>query len=159
MFVKLIILILALGSTGVTVLSVRQSRLVASNEMTQSRMRIRALERKTMDLRAQIASKITPSHIQTMLESTLGDDFENALVEITDRKIDILDPIDLEQGTSDPATDSAFDQGDQLVDLSTPIDAELGNADTPDEAVHIQTPNYWTLDDGTRVYLLNPIQD
>ena len=151
MFVKLIILIFALGSTGVTVLSVRQSRLVASNEMTQSRMRIRALERTTMDLRAQIASKITPSQIQTMLESTLGDDFDNAFVEITDRKIDILDPIDLEPETSNPETHSS----DQLVESTGFIETENGVEDPVD----IQAPNYWTLDDGTRVYLLNPIQD
>ncbi|MFK7759309.1 MAG: hypothetical protein AB8C13_05115 [Phycisphaerales bacterium] len=161
MFVKLIILILALGSTGVTVLSVRQSRLVASNEMTQSRMRIRALERTTMDLRAQIASKITPSQIQSLLESTLGDEYENALVEMTDRKINILDPIDYERGASDsapdgtPSTASGRDADQSLSFNAQTVDSETGIED----AVDIQAPDYWTLDDGTRVYLLNPIQD
>ncbi len=126
MFVKLIVLILALGSTGVGVLSVRQSRLVASNEMTQARMRSRDLDRRSMELRAQIAASITPDQIRAMI----GDEIDSAMTDQTQRRIDLLDPYE-------PET-----IGDELVD-DMPV--QLGAID----------PEYWTLDDGTRIYVLD----
>ena len=122
MFVKLIVLILALGSTGVGVLSVRQSRLVASNEMTQSRLRSRELSQRSMELRAQIAGRITPDEIRAML----GDEFNTAMTNETQQRIDLLGTI----GPEPAVEDSDMEQ--------EPIE-----------------PGFWTLDDGTRVYLVN----
>ena len=118
MFVKLIVLILALGSTGIGVLSVRQSQLVASNETTQSRMRSRELSQRSMELRAQIAEQITPDQIRAML----GDELESTLIDQTNNNIDLLDH-------SEP----------------DPINADEVQSD---EA------QYWTLDDGTRIYVV-----
>ena len=125
MFVKLIVLILALGSTGVGVLSVRQSRLVASNEMTQARMRSRDLDRRSMELRAQIASSITPDQIRAMI----GDEIDSSMIDQTQRRIDLLDPYE-------PEINQDEHDGDVPVDLG------------------VIEPDYWTLDDGTRVYVL-----
>ncbi len=127
MFVKLIVLIVALGSTGVGVLSVRQSRLVASNEMTQSRMRSRQLTQRSMELRAEISQRITPDQIRAML----GGDLESTMVDQTYHNIKLLDP-------SEPEPEVADDQ-DQSDVLSE------------DDSEH-----YWTLGDGTRIKIINP---
>lgn len=118
MFVKLIVLILALGSTGVGVLSVRQSRLVASNEMTQARMRARHLDQRSMELRAQIAQRITPDQIRAML----GDELDSSMTSQTNRRIEVLDP-------------------EPMMPDSNAVQDET-------------EPEYWTLDDGTRLYLI-----
>ena len=127
MIVKLIVLILELGSTGVGVLSVRQSRLVASNEMTQSRLRSRELSQRSMELRAQIAERITPDEIRAML----GDEFEDSMTNETQHRIDLLDPADLEPVVED--------------------------SDVEQESVEKESsePGFWTLDDGTRVYFVH----
>ena len=127
MFVKLIVLIVALGSTGVGVLSVRQSRLVASNEMTQSRLRSRQLTQRSMELRAQIAQNITPDQIRAML----GDDATSEFVDQTHHNIQLLDPREPEP-----------EQIDEL-------------QETEQEFVE-PNDNYWTLEDGTRIRVLNP---
>lgn len=134
MFVKLIVLICVLGSTGVGVLSVRQSRLMVSNEMTQARMRARELDRRGMELRAQIAERVTPEKLRALL----GDDFETTLVGETTRRIEILDPEVFE-----PIFEDELDPvvGDR-------IDAHQ------EDSLSLNDPEYWTLDDGTRVYIL-----
>lgn len=129
MFVKLIVLILALGSTGVGVLSVRQARLETSNEMTQSRLRSRELTQRSMELRAQIAERITPDQIRAML----GDQLDRSMVNQTHHRIELLDPRDPE-----PAVAAAEEATDPI----------------PQEAV--DQPNFWTLDDGTRVIVIDP---
>ena len=138
MFVKLIVLICVLGSTGVGVLSVRQSRLMVSNEMTQARMRARELDRRGMELRAQIAERVTPEKLRALL----GDDFETTLVGETTRRIEILDPEVFE-----PIFEDELDPvvGDR-------IDAHQ------EDSLSLNDPEYWTLDDGTRVYIL-PSED
>tara|TARA_R110002096_G_scaffold173781_5_gene348529 strand:+ start:172687 stop:173085 length:399 start_codon:yes stop_codon:yes gene_type:complete len=129
MFVKLIVLILALGSTGVGVLSVRQARLETSNEMTQSRLRSRELTQRSMELRAQIAERITPDQIRAML----GDQLNNSMVNQTHHRIELLDPRDPE-----PAIAAADETTDAI----------------PEEVA--DQPNFWTLDDGTRVIVIDP---
>lgn len=134
MFVKLIVLICVLGSTGVGVLSVRQSRLMVSNEMTQARMRARELDRRAMELRAQIADRVTPEKLRALL----GDDFETTLVGETTRRIEIIDPMVFE-----PILD---DELDPIVDDQ--VDAQ------EQDSKSLNDPEFWTLDDGTRVYIL-----
>lgn len=127
MFVKLIVLIVALGSTGVGVLSVRQSRLVASNEMTQSRMRSRQLTQRSMELRAEISQRITPDQIRDML----GGDLETTMVDQTHHNIKLLDPSEPEPEVTDETIQPAAIIADD-------------------------TDNYWTLSDGTRIKIVNP---
>ncbi len=141
MFVKLIVLILALGSTGIGVLSVRQSRLVASNEMTQSRLRARVLDQKSMELRMQIAQSVTPDQIRAML----GQEIDSVMVDQTQRRIDLFDPVDFES--------SVDDTNDAQVQVQAQVQAQV---QVQVQADPIQAePHYWTLDDGTRVYVLD----
>ncbi len=142
MFVKLIVLICVLGSTGVGVLSVRQSRLMVSNEMTQARMRARELDRRAMELRAEIADRVSPEKLRELL----GDDYETELVDETTRRIEILDPEVFE-----PMHD---DELDQVIDEQALQD----QSSLVEESQQIEEPSYWTLDDGTRVYIL-PSED
>jgi len=135
MFVKLIVLILALGGTSVGVLSVRQSQLVASNEMTRARMRARELDRRSMELRGQIASSVTPDQIRLMLEGRAD------LVDETQRRIDLLDPFEPERVDDVPGL-----QEEQLPAVGGEV--AFGEA--------LGRDDYWTLDDGTRVYVVNP---
>lgn len=148
MFVKLIVLICVLGSTGVGVLSVRQSRLMVSNEMTQARMRARDLDRRGMELRAQIAERVTPEKLRALL----GDDFDSTLVEETSRRIEILDPEAYE-----PVQDQELDQLDHVVSAADPNPDGAAETDSI-EPTPLDDPGYWTLDDGTRVYIL-PSED
>ncbi len=142
MFVKLIVLICVLGSTGVGVLSVRQSRLMVSNEMTQARMRARELDRRAMELRAEIADRVSPEKLRELL----GDDYETELVDERTRRIEILDPEVFE-----PMHD---DELDQVIDEQALQD----QSSLVEESQQIEEPSYWTLDDGTRVYIL-PSED
>ena len=142
MFVKLILLILALGSTGVGVLSVRQSRLIASNEMTQARMRSRDLDRRSMELRAQIARSVTPDQLRALL----GDEVDGSLVDETQRRIDLLDPVHRE-----PVPESA-----PAPEVVEPLDADFVIVGSELESSgQERVPDYWTLDDGTRVYVVD----
>lgn len=135
MFVKLIVLICVLGSTGVGVLSVRQSRLMVSNEMTQARMRARELDRRAMELRAQIAERVTPEKLRELL----GEELDSSLVGETTRRIQILDPEVFEPVLIDDRFESGVqDQGDPVAS----------------ESASLEDPGFWTLDDGTRVYIL-----
>lgn len=135
MFVKLIVLILALGGTSVGVLSVRQSQLVASNEMTRARMRSRELDRRAMELRGQIAASVTPDQIRLMIEG------RDELVDETQRRIELLDPFEPERM-------------DDVAGLSKEQLPEAGGEVAFGES--LGRDDYWTLDDGTRVYVVNP---
>lgn len=70
MFIKLIVLILVVGSSGVGVLSVRQSRLQAAHETAETRLRIRKLENRTSELKSLIAERATPSRVVSALEAS-----------------------------------------------------------------------------------------
>lgn len=70
MFIKLIVLILVVGSSGVGVLSVRQSRLQAAHETAETRLRIRKLENRTSELKAAIAERATPGRVVSALEAS-----------------------------------------------------------------------------------------
>jgi len=70
MFIKLMVLILVVGSSGVGVLSVRQSRLQAAHETAETRLRIRKLENRTTELKAAIAELATPGRVVSALEAS-----------------------------------------------------------------------------------------
>jgi len=56
-------MILVFGSSGVGLLSVRQSRLQAAHEMAEARLRVRLLEEQAGEIRTQIAAKCTPDRV------------------------------------------------------------------------------------------------
>ncbi|MEQ8769862.1 MAG: hypothetical protein RIB60_05060 [Phycisphaerales bacterium] len=67
MFAKLVALILALGACGGGTLAMRQSRLQAAHELTETRLRLREHEERLLRLRAEIASQTTPPAVGEML--------------------------------------------------------------------------------------------
>ncbi len=69
MFIKLVVLILVCGSSGVGVLSVRQSRLQAAHEMAEARHRTIRLEEQAGEIRSQIAQACTPDRVVEMLNN------------------------------------------------------------------------------------------
>ncbi len=59
-FAKLVVLVIGVGGSAVGVLALRQSRLQAAHEAAEARLRMRAHTERTMELRAQIARRVTP---------------------------------------------------------------------------------------------------
>ena len=71
MFAKTCCVIVAVGAFGCGLLAMRQGRLQAASELTQTQLRISKLDKQLWDLRAQIATQTTPMAIEQMA-STLG---------------------------------------------------------------------------------------
>jgi hypothetical protein len=59
-FAKLVVLVLAVGGSAVGMLALRQSRLQAAHEAAEARLRMRAHAERLMDLRAEVARRVTP---------------------------------------------------------------------------------------------------
>lgn len=66
MVAKLCVMILAIGATAVTVLSLRQDRLRAVNALARTQQRMYEHDRTLFALRVQIAERITPERVQQM---------------------------------------------------------------------------------------------
>lgn len=66
MFAKTCCVIVAVGAFGCALLAMRQARLQAASELTQTQLRISKLDRNLWDLRAKIAEQTTPTAIETM---------------------------------------------------------------------------------------------
>lgn len=69
MFVKLVVLILVFGGTGIGVLSVRQSRLQAVHEMAESRHRALQLNEQAGEIRSLIVRSSTPQRVHQIMAS------------------------------------------------------------------------------------------
>jgi len=70
MTAKLAVTILAFGLMAAAMLSTRQSRLQAAHEVTEARLRIRAHDERLLELRAEIAGRVSPARVREMLEET-----------------------------------------------------------------------------------------
>ncbi len=66
---KLVVLILVCGSSGVGLLSVRQSRLQAAHEMAEARHRTQRLNEQAREIRTRIAQACTPDRVVALLEA------------------------------------------------------------------------------------------
>ena len=66
MFSKLAVLIVGVALTASCLLAARQMRTQAAHELAQARLRVMRLDNERWKLRAEIASRITPEHIQEM---------------------------------------------------------------------------------------------
>ena len=134
MFIKLVVLILVCGSSGVGLLSVRQSRLQAAHEMAEARLRIRQLEEQAGELRAKIAKASTPDRIAEMLEDQQG--YQHAVQNIASLKQD-------------------GQQGEQYIE-PTVVYSEVEPDPIPDDTIDapVDDENVWILNDGSRVILL-----
>ncbi len=67
MFGKCVLVILAVGVTGCTLLALRQSRLQAASEMVRIQLDIRNQDEELWLLRTQIAQQITPEQVRQMM--------------------------------------------------------------------------------------------
>jgi hypothetical protein len=65
-FAKLVVVVLALGACGCTLLAMRQSRLQLASELTQTQLRINHADERLWALRAQIAARVRPDEIERM---------------------------------------------------------------------------------------------
>lgn len=63
LFAKMVVLVLAVGGTAVGVLALRQSRLQAGHEAAEARLRMRVHAERTMELRSQIAARVSPERL------------------------------------------------------------------------------------------------
>ena len=68
MILKFVVMIVVCGSSGIGLLSVRQSRLQAAHEMAQARQASHRLDEQAGEIRAQIAQAYTPERVAAMLE-------------------------------------------------------------------------------------------
>lgn len=69
MFAKIVALILSLGIVACALLAVRQGRIQAFHELTQTRLRIKRQDEQILLLRTRIASLVTPEHVHEMAAS------------------------------------------------------------------------------------------
>ena len=70
MATKLAVVIVALGLIAAALLSMRQSRLQAAHEVTAARLRIRVHDERLLKMRGEIAARVTPEAVRTMLKET-----------------------------------------------------------------------------------------
>jgi hypothetical protein len=66
MFAKLAVLIVGIALTASCLLAARQMRTQAAHELAQARLRVMKLDNERWKLRSDIASRITPEHVQEM---------------------------------------------------------------------------------------------
>ncbi len=66
---KLVVLILVCGSSGVGLLSVRQSRLQAAHEMAEAGHRTQRLDEQAREIRTRIAQACTPDRVVALLKA------------------------------------------------------------------------------------------
>ena len=155
MFIKLIVLILVCGSSGIGLLSVRQSRLQAAHEMAKARHQCRSLDEQAGEVRAQIAEAYTPKRVAELLGSLDGYSpvIHHRAPPMADERSDgqaefepsMTQVISVHSVDEDAAANTAIDQ-DQLI-LGVPSES------TP--SVAIDNERIWVLDDGTRVIFID----
>ena len=131
MFIKLVVLILVCGSSGVGLLSVRQSRLQAAHEMAEARHRTLVLEEIVGELRASIAQISTPDRVAELLESFDG------YAPAVHQRATLVNP-------------------NAILELQS---RDQSDAPTSDQTHWIDRPvrdeHAWTLSDGSRVIVID----
>lgn len=65
---KLAVMVLGVGGSAVGMLALRQSRLQAAHEAAEARLRMRTHAERTMDLRAEVARRVTPEALARYAE-------------------------------------------------------------------------------------------
>jgi hypothetical protein len=67
MTAKIAVVVVAFGLIAAGLLSTRQSRLQAAHEVTAARLRIREHDERLLELRSQIAARVTPGSVRALL--------------------------------------------------------------------------------------------
>ncbi len=158
-FLKLVVLILVLGSSGVGMLSVRQSRLQAVHEMAEARHRIRRLSEQAGEVRTLISQSCTPDRVHAMLTDpgAYRPAIHNpARIELAPRTIEAM----VDQGAQTPGTREPEPKpvpGPALAPAQDRV-AQGETAPAPNaqgERVWIdpqgRSHHIWMLEDGSRV--------
>jgi hypothetical protein len=63
-FAKLVVLILSVGACACVLLAARQVRVQAAHDLADARLRVMQRDNELWELRARIASRVTPANIQ-----------------------------------------------------------------------------------------------
>ena len=66
MFAKVAVLIACIGLGACALLAARQMRTQAAHELAEARLRLMQRDNELWRLRAQIASRVTPEHVQQL---------------------------------------------------------------------------------------------
>ncbi len=156
MFIKLVVLILVCGSSGVGLLSVRQSRLQAAHEMAEARHRTQRLSEQISEIRAQIAQACTPDHVNAMLLAQR----EQMLADQPGYDPAIHHPAQFEYRTRS-SSEPELIAGDTPAEIQSETVVTIGTRpvavpapEQPEEPVEESAEEPWVLDDGTRVILI-----
>ncbi|MGV6815079.1 MAG: hypothetical protein ACWA5W_08740 [Phycisphaerales bacterium] len=158
MILKFLVMIVVCGSSGIGLLSVRQSRLQAAHEMAQARQESHRLEEQAGEIRAQIAQAYTPERVAAMLEQ-LGS--LDAYIPAAQNPVQIDPANTISTIGSETAIGS---EGDDLIDdriAQSPIPDQLpewGERDGQGEdSSQRGEPDEqgWVLQDGTRVIFVD----
>ena len=157
MFIKLVVLILVCGSSGVGLLSVRQSRLQAAHEMAEARHRTQRLSEQISEIRAQIAQACTPDQVNAMLlaqrERMLEDQpgYDPAIHNRAQFAIDMRSSSEPELLVGDQPAETPHET---VVTIGTRPVAVPAPEQPEEELVEESAEEPWVLDDGTRVILI-----
>jgi hypothetical protein len=89
MTAKLAVVILAFGLMAAGLLSTRQSRLQAGHEVAAARLRIREHDERLLELRARIASRVSPGEVRRLIRES--DDIA-PLVPLAERLVPLIEP-------------------------------------------------------------------
>ncbi len=71
MFVRVLVLVLSMGATGITLLAIRQQEHLAAHELARTRLEIMRIEDERRRVRAALARDLSPAQVR-MLSETLG---------------------------------------------------------------------------------------
>lgn len=71
MFVRVLVLVLSMGATGITLLAIRQQEHLAAHELARTRLEIMRIEDERRRVRAALARELSPAQVR-MLSETLG---------------------------------------------------------------------------------------
>ena len=72
MFLRLLVIVIAGGLTGLGVLTLRQQQLRAGHELAQARLELMKIEERTRRVRAVIAQQTSPENVR-LLGDALGE--------------------------------------------------------------------------------------
>lgn len=144
MFLKLVVLILVCGGSGIGLLSVRQSRLQTAHEMAEARHRVRRLDEQAGEIRALIVSSCTPDRVRRLMRQLEGFDpaiHHPARFELAKETIE--------------APAHGLPQLQPSAPAHTPNDTMLGIASHDQSTFWVdgepKAKHEWILEDGTRV--------
>ena len=141
MFIKLVVMILVCGSSGVGLLSVRQSRLQAAHEMAQARHRCQRLDEQTGEIRTHIAQACTPDRVVELLSSQ--DNFDPAVHHPT------------KLGIGQDAIESQLDQETTPASgVEQPDQSSLAQRSINEWSDDLDAEQEWILEDGSRVIFI-----